>query len=82
MSETVTRKLGLYGAAYDGPGPQRAYTFQHQPSNGGAYQLGCALREAKLMQAGDDIDIGLALLKALEKRGFGVFEVEPRGDQP
>lgn len=80
MSETITRKLGLKGAAFDPPGPLRAYTYREQPNNGLAYHLGCALAEARLMPAGDQIDVGLALLKALEKRGFGVFETEPFGE--
>lgn len=83
MVETIERKLGGVGAAYDLPGPQRAYTYRHQPHNGPAYRLGCAVAEVNKASTGDAIDVGLILLKELEKRGFGVFEVEPKApDEP
>lgn len=74
---TLTRTLGALGAAFDPPGPHRAYTYEHQPHNGPAYNLGCAVAAAKNMPAGDEIDVGLALLKAMQARGFGVFEIKP-----
>jgi len=73
---TLTRTLGGTGAAYDPPGPHRAYTYEHQPHNVPAYRLGCAL-SAATHEGGDTIDAGLYLLKALQARGFGVFEIEP-----
>lgn len=78
ISLVVTRAIGGYGAAFDPPGPQRAYTYQHQPHNGPAHRLGCAVTAAWQAESGDSIDLGLNLLKALEDRGFGVFEIEPR----
>lgn len=75
---TITRALGVYGAAYDPPGPHRAYTYQHQPANQAAYRLGCAVAALRENRGGDTIDVGLYLLKELEARGFGVFEVQPR----
>lgn len=77
VAVTLDRKLGLDGAAFDPPGPHRAYTYQHQPNNGPAYRLGCAVASAKHERSGDAIDAGLLLLKALQARGFGVFEIEP-----
>jgi hypothetical protein len=73
----LDRKLGMYGQAFDAPGPCRAYTYQHQPANGAAYRLGTALSRAAAAPGGDSIDGGLSLLKALQAAGFGVFEVEP-----
>lgn len=73
----LTRTLGALGAAFDPPGPHRAYTYEHQPHNGPAYSLGCAVAAAKNMPAGDEIDVGLALLKAMQAQGFGVFEIKP-----
>jgi len=77
LNLTLTRTLGLYGAAYDPPGPSRAYTYQHQPNNGPAYNLGCAASATLNRPAGDTIDVGLILLRELEARGFGVFETVP-----
>lgn len=71
----LDRKVGMYGCAYDPPGPCRAYTYEHQPSNLPAYSLGQAHAAAAAMSAGDNIDRGLGLLKALEDQGFGVFEI-------
>lgn len=76
----LDRKLGMYGSAYDPPGPCRAYTYVHQPSNLPAYSLGQAHSAAAAMSAGDNIDRGLGLLKALEDQGFGVFEIEREVD--
>jgi|GEM_PF-1403086 len=73
----LDRKVGMYGSAYDPPGPCRAYTYEHQPSNLPAYSLGRAHAAAAAMSAGDNIDRGLSLLKALEDQGFGVFEIDP-----
>jgi len=75
-------QIGIYGKAFDEPGKRRAYTYEHQPDNGPAYAIGCALHEAKHAPAGDEIDVGLALLKSLGKRGFGVFEMAPKGVAP
>jgi len=74
---TLTRTLGGLGAAFDPPGPHRAYTYEHQPHNGPAYRLGCAVFASTTMPAGDEIDVGLTLLKAMQARGFGVFEIKP-----
>ncbi|WP_395391414.1 hypothetical protein WBP07_12465 [Novosphingobium sp. BL-8A] len=76
MHVTVTRALGCYGAAYDMPGPRRAYTSQHQPANEGAWSIGKAHSIAAKNPAGDYIDRGLAMIHALHECGFGVFEVE------
>jgi len=77
---TLTRALGMYGSAYDPPGPHRAYTYEHQPANGPAYRLGKAASIKP--QGGDHIDYGLYLLKALQENGFGVFEIEPIAASP
>lgn len=71
-----TIKLGIYGKAFDSPQTRRAYTYREQPDNIGAYKLGQAVLRAA--SGGDSIDYGLALLKHLQARGFGVFEL---GDQ-
>lgn len=71
-----TIKLGLYGRAFDTPQTRRAYTYQEQPDNLGAYKLGRAVLHAA--SGGDSIDYGLSLLKQLQAQGFGVFEL---GDQ-
>lgn len=75
----LDRKVGMKGCAYDPPGPCRAYTYEHQPTNLPAYSLGRAHAAAAAMSAGDNIDRGLGLLKALEEQGFGVFEIEQGG---
>lgn len=72
-------KLGIYGKAYDVPGTRRAYTYKHQPDNHGAWRLGCALRAADMAGGGDYIDYGLGLLKQLELKGYGVYELEEAG---
>ncbi|MGL6047894.1 MAG: hypothetical protein ACRC02_15745 [Vogesella sp.] len=69
-------RLGVYGRAFDGPQTRRAYTYQHQPDNLDAGKLGRAA--ASTSPGGDSIDHGLSLLKELQARGFGVFEL---GDQ-
>lgn len=77
MAETVSiYKLGMTGKAYDVPGTCRAYTYQHQPDNQGAWRLGEALRAASMAGGGDYIDSGLGLLKQLELKGFGVYELD------
>lgn len=73
---TLTRTLGALGVAFDPPGPHRAYTYKDQPLNIGTYRLGDACQEASAASAGDLIDRGLSLLKSLQARGFGVFEVD------
>lgn len=74
-------KLGLYGKAYDAPGTCRAYTYADQPDNGGAWQLGGAVMAANQNSGGDYIDRGLGLLKRLQERGFGVFEIATASEQ-
>lgn len=76
MSLSLTRALGMYGAAFDPPGPHRAYTYEHQPANGPAWRLGEAWGKAASSSAGDYIDRGLSLLKEMQALGFGVFEIE------
>lgn len=73
---TITRALGSYGSAFDPPGTKRAYTYAHQPGNVPAWRLGEAMRAAVPITGGDHIDSGLGLLKALEEKGFGVFEID------
>lgn len=68
-------KLGMHGAAYDAPDTCRAYTYAALPGNSGAWRLGAATREAYQAGGGDYIDYGLGLLKSLQERGFGVFEI-------
>lgn len=68
--------LGIRGKAFDPPGTHRAYTYADQPDNQGAWRLGAALVEAHAAPAGDHIDGGLGLLRALQMRGFGVFEMD------
>lgn len=70
-------ELGIYGKAYDGPNKCRAYThLRYQPDNTVAYKLGDATTEAYNDPMGDHIDRGLCLLKRLEAKGLGVFELE------
>lgn len=76
------RTLGNYGAAYDLPGARRAYTYDHQPGNVKASLIGHAFSIAAVTSSGDTIDRGLGLLKELQKRGFGVFEVESTHKEP
>ncbi|MNO61327.1 hypothetical protein D3C76_519740 [compost metagenome] len=68
-------QLGIYGKAYDGPETKRAYTYADQPNNQGAWRLGEATRAAMQTTAGDPIDRGLVLLRELQAKGFGVFEL-------
>ncbi|MEQ6329181.1 hypothetical protein VLF92_12760 [Pseudomonas chengduensis] len=80
MNDSVSiYKLGIYGKAYDVPGTRRAYTYQHQPDNQGAWRLGEAKTIASLTGSGDYIDAGLGLLKQLELKGYGVYELEEAG---
>lgn len=69
-------RVGNLGSAYDQPGTRRAFTYRDQPGNVTAWKLGNAAHAAALASAGDPIDRGLALLKALQDAGFGVFEIE------
>ncbi|CAE6949883.1 conserved protein of unknown function [Ectopseudomonas oleovorans] len=76
MTDSVSiYKLGIYGKAYDVPGTCRAYTYQHQPDNQGAWRLGEAMSIASKAGGGDYIDTGLGLLKQLELKGYGVYEL-------
>lgn len=68
-------EIGIYGKAYDGLDKCRAYTYRHQPNNADASRIGAAAREAACEISGDNIDVGLKLLKRLEGFGFGIFEV-------
>ena len=70
-------KLGMMGRAYDTPGEShRAYTYDAQPDNVGAWRLGDACRIANEEKAcGDFIDRGLILLRELQAKGFGVFDI-------
>lgn len=67
--------VGMRGSAYDTPDSKRAYTYTEQPGNLEAYKLGMATESAANASAGDWIDRGLALLKALQDAGFGVFQL-------
>ena len=70
-------QIGAVGSAYDPPNTRRAFTYDFQPGNGGAWALGKASSSAAKASAGDYIDGGLNLLKALQEQGFGVFQIEP-----
>lgn len=69
-------KLGNCGKAYDSPEARRAYSYTDQPGNLEALKLGAACISASMAAAGDGIDRGLLLLRELEGKGFGVFELE------
>lgn len=73
--------IGNRGEAYDGPKDCRAYTYQHHPGNLDASRLGSATHDAMNMSAGDSIDRGLCLLKALQAHGFGVFQLSAATQQ-
>jgi|GEM_PF-6418069 len=67
--------VGMRGGAYDTPETKRAYTYAEQPNNIHAHRLGMASHAAATASAGDAIDRGLGLLKALQEAGFGVFQI-------
>lgn len=67
--------IGNRGAAYDSPNTRRAFTYADQPGNINASKLGRACDAASNMSAGDSIDRGLCLLKALQSEGFGAFQI-------
>ena len=69
--------IGNRGAAYDLPGTCRGFTYTEQPGNVIASRLGKACIAAANASAGDSIDRGLGLLKALQEAGFGVFQLAP-----
>lgn len=51
----------------------KVYSYDDQPTdNVAAWRLGEACIDAMGMSAGDYIDRGLGLLKALQAKGFGV----------
>lgn len=78
-------KIGAGGSAFDSQDIRRAYTYEHQPGNEGAWKLGRATSVAATDSAGDYIDRGLSLLKRLQEEGFGVFHIgpiEPMTHQP
>lgn len=68
-------QIGSLGTAYDSPNTRRAFTYTDQPGNVPAWKLGEAVRAAAEASAGDPIDRGLSLLKAMQDKGFGVFEL-------
>lgn len=72
---SIERKIGMYGAAYDGPQDARAYTYEHPPSNQHAWCIGKAASNTAKDRAGDYIDVGLSLLRHLSEQGFGVFSL-------
>jgi len=67
--------VGIKGSAFDAPKTKRAYTYAEQPGNVVASKLGGACAKAGSGAAGDNIDRGLSLLKALQDVGFGVFAI-------
>jgi hypothetical protein len=67
--------IGAKGSAFDLPTTKRAYTYAEQPGNVAASKLGRSIETAKRCSAGDGIDAGLVLLKALQSEGFGVFQL-------
>jgi hypothetical protein len=73
--EPVACFIGAKGSAFDLPATKRAYTYAEQPGNVAASKLGRSLETAKRCSAGDGIDAGLVLLKALQSEGFGVFQL-------
>ena len=75
-------QIGARGCAYDPKDARRAFTYEHQPGNVVASQIGAATSKAANASAGDSIDLGLCLLKALEDAGFGVFQIGPPADTP
>ena len=75
QAEPVVCLVGMKGSAFDVPETKRAYTYSKQPGNGPASRLGDACLKAIGGTAGDSIDRGLLLLKALQDAGFGVFDL-------
>jgi len=73
--EPVACFIGTNGSAFDLPTTKRAYTYAEQPGNVASSKLGRALETARRCSAGDNIDAGLVLLKALQAEGFGVFQL-------
>ena len=73
--EPVACFIGTNGSAFDLPTTKRAYTYAEQPGNVASSKLGRALETARRCSAGDNIDAGLVLLKALQGEGFGVFQL-------
>lgn len=75
-------QIGSRGASYDPKNSKRAFTYEKQPGNVDASRLGGALDNAANASYGDSIDRGLALLKALQESGFGVFQIGATTPQP
>ena len=75
VQEPVACLIGTKGSAFDSPTTKRAYTYAEQPGNVVASRLGLACNAAASQSAGDSIDRGLGLLQALQKQGFGVFDL-------
>jgi hypothetical protein len=70
----VPGNIALGETIYTPPGEEVRFCYTRgQPDNMNAWRLGEACRQAADASAGDHIDRGLALLKALEERGYGVF---------
>lgn len=82
QAEPVACLVGMKGGAFDTPTTKRAYTYAHQPNNGPASRLGDACLKAMTGTAGDSIDRGLLLLKALQDAGFGVFDLGAEYTRP
>ena len=81
MPNKVTIEIGSQGSAYGDPYYLRGFSYSHQPNNEQAWGIGSAVSEARKMSSGDYIDSGLALLKTLEARGYGVFMLPKKGKE-
>lgn len=73
--EWAVLQIGATGSAYDPPNTHRAFTYERQPGNVIVSNLGGATMAAASASAGDSIDRGLNLLKALQEAGYGVFQI-------
>ena len=77
---SISRKIGMYGGAFDGPFDARAYTYAHPPGNQHAWAIGKAASQSAKDRAGDYIDSGLSLLRHLNTEGLGVFALNENDD--
>lgn len=82
QTEQVVCLVGTQGKAFDAPNTKRAYTYADQLLNVEASMLGTACQAASAARAGDSIDRGLQLLKELQDKGFGVFDLGAEYAQP
>lgn len=73
-------KLGVRGKYFDHPEIKRGYSYYDQPDNLAALKIGRGARNSYSYTSGDDIDRGLALLKELQREGFGIFELNEQYD--